>query len=84
MREGHEKAVLKLNSKDLRSWHLVPSLHGKLMGKQWLTLFFGALKSLKIVPAAMKLKYAYSSKEKLYTSREYIKAETLLSQQRSV
>ena len=22
-------------------WHLVPSLHGKLMGKQWLTLFFG-------------------------------------------
>ena len=24
----------------LRSWHLVPSLHGKQMAKQWLTLFF--------------------------------------------
>ena len=23
-----------------RSWHLVPSLHGKKMGKQWLTLYF--------------------------------------------
>ena len=30
--------------KKLRSWHLVPSLHGKQMGKQWkqwLTLFVG-------------------------------------------
>ena len=31
----------------LRSWHVVPSLHGKQMGrqwKQWLTLFFWAAK----------------------------------------
>ena len=27
-----------------RSWHPVPSLHGKWMGKQWLTLFLGGSK----------------------------------------
>ena len=32
------------------------------MGKQWLTLFLGAPKSLQMVIAAMKLKDAYSSK----------------------
>ena len=31
-----EKPGLKLNiQKKLRSWHPVPSLHGKQMGKQW-------------------------------------------------
>ena len=33
------------------------------MGKHWLTLLFGAPKSLQIVIAAMKLKDAYSLKE---------------------
>ena len=39
-----EKVGLKLNIQKTRSWHLVPSLHGKYMGKQWKqcqTLFFG-------------------------------------------
>ena len=31
----NEKAGLKLNIQKLRSCHLVPSLHGKYMGKQW-------------------------------------------------
>ena len=38
VKEESEKAGLKLktqHSKKQRSWHLVPSLHGKLMGKQW-------------------------------------------------
>ena len=30
-----EKAGLKLNIQKLRSWHLVPSLHGKQMGIKW-------------------------------------------------
>ena len=30
-----EKVGLKLNIQKLRSWHPVPSLHGKQMGKQW-------------------------------------------------
>ena len=29
VKEESEKAGLKLNIKKLRSWHLVPSLHGK-------------------------------------------------------
>ena len=33
--------------------------------KQWLTLFFGAPKSLQMVTAAMKLKDACSLEEKL-------------------
>ena len=33
--------------------------------KQWQTLFWGAPKSLQMVPAAMKLKYACSLEEKL-------------------
>ena len=52
----------------LRLWHLVPSLHGKQMGKQWKqcqTLFWGAPKSLQMVTAAMKLKDAYSLEGKL-------------------
>ena len=36
------------------------------MGKQWLTLFWGAPKSLQMVIAAMKLKDAYSLEEKLW------------------
>ena len=33
-KEG-EKAALNSTFRKLRSWHLVPSLHGKQMGKQW-------------------------------------------------
>ena len=35
MKEESEKVGLKLNFRKLRSWHLVPSLHAKYMGKQW-------------------------------------------------
>ena len=50
VKEESEKVGLKLNIQKLRPWHLVPSLHGKLMGKQWIqcqTLFWGAPKSLQ-------------------------------------
>ena len=42
-----------------RSWHPVPSLHGKQMGEQWKqcqTSFLGAPKSLQMVTEAVKLK----------------------------
>ena len=51
---------------------MVPSLHGKYMGKQWkqwLTLFFWAPISLQMVIAAMKLKDAYFWKESYDQSR---------------
>ena len=63
VKEESENAGLKL-----RSWHLVPTLHGKQLGKQqkqWLTLFFWAPKSLQMMIAAMKLKDAYLLEEKL-------------------
>ena len=58
VKEKSEKAGLKINiQKKLRSWHPVPSLHGKLMGKnwkQWQILFSWAPKSLQTVTVAMK------------------------------
>ena len=68
VKEESEKVGLKLNIQTTKTWHLVPSLHGKQMGKQWKqcqTLFLGAPKSLQMVTAAMKLKDAYSLEEKL-------------------
>ena len=68
VKEESEKVGLNLAFTKLRSWHLVPSLHGKEMGKQWKqcqTLFFGAPKSLLMVTAAMKLKDTSSLEEKL-------------------
>ena len=69
VKEESEKVALKLNIQKTRSWHPVPSLHGKQMDKQWKqwqTLFGGAPKSLQMVTAAMKLKDAYSLEEKLW------------------
>ena len=65
VKEESQKAGLNSTLKKLRSWHPVPSLHGKSMGKQCQTLFLGAPKSLQMVTAAMKLKEAYSLEEKL-------------------
>ena len=69
MKEESEKVGLKLNIQKTKSWHLVPSLHGKQMGKQWKQcqiLFWGAPKSLQMVIAATKLKDASSLEEKLW------------------
>ena len=49
VKEEREKVGLKSTFRKRRSWHLVPSIHGKEMGKQWKqcqTLFWGAPKSL--------------------------------------
>ena len=35
VKEESEKVGLKLNIQKPKSWHPVPSLHGKQMGKQW-------------------------------------------------
>ena len=63
-----EKVGLKLNIQKTKIMALIPSLHGKKMGKQWKqcqTLFFWAPKSLQMVTEAMKLKDAYSLEGKL-------------------
>ena len=35
VKEESEKVDLKLSLQKQRSWHLVPSPHGKQKGKQW-------------------------------------------------
>ena len=63
-----EKADLNSTLKKLRSWHPIPSPHGKKKGKKWKQsqiLFSWAQKLLWIVTADMKLKYACSLEEKL-------------------
>ena len=54
VKDESEKVGLSSTFRKLRSWHLVPSFHGKQ------TLFLTAPKSLQMVTAAMKLKDAYS------------------------
>ena len=61
VKEESEEVGLKVNIQKTKN--LVPSLHGKKMGKQWkqwLTLFWGSPKSLQMMIAAMKLKDACS------------------------
>ena len=68
VKEETEKVGLKLNIQKSKIMASDPSLHGKQMGKQrkqWLTLFWGAPKSLQMVTTAMKLKDACSLEEKL-------------------
>ena len=61
VKKGSGKAGLKFKVKKLRSWHLVPSLHGKYMGKKSKQISFSwAPESLQMVTAMMKLKDACS------------------------
>ena len=72
VKEESEKVELKLNiqkTKIMASGPIMPSLHGKQMGKQWKqwqTLFSWAPKSPQMVTAAMKLKDTCSLEEKLW------------------
>ena len=78
MKEESEKIGLKLNVKKLRSWHPVPSLHGKQMGKQWKqsqTLFSWAPKSMQMMTAAMKLKDFCSLEKSCNQPRQHIKKQ---------
>ena len=68
VREESEKAGLKINIQKTKIMASSPITSWQIDGKQWkqwLTLFWGAPKSLQMVIAAMKLKDAYSLEEKL-------------------
>ena len=77
VKEESEKADSKLNIQKTKTWHLVPSLHGKQMGKQckqWEILFSWTPDSLQMVTEAMKLKDTCSLEEKLWEPRQHIKS----------
>ena len=64
VKEESEKVGLKLIIQKTKIMASGPITSWK-QWKQWLTLFFGAPKSLQMVIAAMKLKDAYSLEGKL-------------------
>ena len=61
VKEEREKVGLKLNILKTKIMASGPITSWQIDGKQWLTLFLGAPKSLQMVIAVMKLKDAYSS-----------------------
>ena len=67
VKEESEKVGLKLNIQKMKIMASGPITLWEIgkQWKQWLTLFWGAPKSLQMVTAAMKLKDAYSLEEKL-------------------
>ena len=75
VKEESEKVGLKLNIQKLKSWHLVPSFHGKQIGKYGNhdRLYLGGPpKSLQMVTAAMKLKDTCSIGSKVMTNLDSI------------
>ena len=65
VKEESEIVGLWLNIQKTKIMACGPITSWEIDGKQWLTLFFGAPKSLQMVTAAMKLKDAYSLEGKL-------------------
>ena len=65
VKEESEKVGLKLNIQKTKTMTSDPITSWQIDGKQWLTLFLGAPKSLKMVTAAMTLKDTYSLEGKL-------------------
>ena len=65
VKEESEKVGLKLYIQKTKIMASIPSLHGEQMGKQWLTSFFWAPKSLQMIIATMKLKDTYYLEGKL-------------------
>ena len=89
VKEESEKVGLKLNiqktkimaSGPITSWEI----DGEIVETVSNFIFVGVQKSLQMVTAAMKLKDAYSLEGKLWPAWiAYLKAETLLCQQRSI
>ena len=82
LKTDHERANLKFNIKKLRSWHLLPSLHGKKKWKTWMLWEISSSWTLKlfwIVIAVMKLEDDCFLEEKLWqTKTVYKKAKTSL------
>ena len=60
VKQESEKVGLKLNIQKTKIMASSPITSWQIDGEQWLTLFFGAPKSLQMVIAAMELKDACS------------------------
>ena len=65
VKEESEKVGLKLNIQKTKIMASGPIISWQIDGETVQTLFWGALKSLQMVTAAMKLKAIHSLEEKL-------------------
>ena len=65
VKEESEEVALKFSIQKTKIMASNPITSWQIDGKQCQTLFLGALKSLQMVMAAMKLKDTYSLEEKL-------------------
>ena len=77
VKEESKNAGLKPNVQKVRSWHLVPSLHGKrwaINGKSD-RLYFLGLKNHWMMTVAMKLKDTCSLEEKYDKPGQHIKKQ---------
>ena len=76
LKEDSGKGGLKLKTfRKIRSWHLVPSLHGKQMGKQWkpwLTLFLGGSKITADGDCSLEIKRCLLLGKKVMTNLDSI------------
>ena len=70
VKEESEKVSLKLNIQKTKIMASSPITSWQIMGKQWLTLFWGAPKLLQMVTAAMKLKMLTPWKESYAQPRQ--------------
>ena len=68
VKEESERAGLKLNIQKMRIMASGPITSWQIDGKQWLTLFSWAPKSLQMGIAAMNLKDTYSLEGKLWST----------------
>ena len=88
VKEESKNAGLKLNVQKTKIMASGPITSWQIDGETMETVtdfILGAPKSLQMVTAATKLKDACSLEEKLWPTRTaYLKAETLLGQQRSI
>ena len=75
VKEESEKVGLTLNIQKTKIMASGPITSWQIDVEQWLTLFFGAPKSLQMVIIAMKLKDAYPWKESYDQSRQHIKKQ---------
>ena len=65
VKQEREKVAFKVNIQKTKIMASSPITSWQIDGKQWLTLFFWAPKSLQMVIATMKLKDVYSLEGKL-------------------
>jgi len=66
VKEESQKVGLKLNIQKTKIMASGPITSWQTIGKQWLTLFLAAPKSLQMVTAAIKLKDTYYLEGKLW------------------